>query len=137
MMVPGGGRLQRLSLEDRTELTRDDVPQWRLGGPTPTRVPCPRGLVHQHGAASPAASSDDERERCPWSRDRLGRGVSPGGPRPPGDGVFDVARAEHTPGAIDALVERVAGEQGDPPKCGLYWRLATGCSPSASSTPAT
>jgi len=32
----------------------------------------------------------------------------------PGDGVFDVARVEHTPGAIDALVARIAVLEPDP-----------------------
>lgn len=32
----------------------------------------------------------------------------------PGDGVFDVARVEHTPGAIDALLARIATIEADP-----------------------
>ncbi len=32
----------------------------------------------------------------------------------PGDGVFDVARVEHTPGAVDALVARIAAIEPEP-----------------------
>lgn len=54
----------------------------------------------------------------------------------PGEGVFDVARVEHDPGSLDALVARIALLEPAPPRCGWYWRPATGCWWSSSSTQA-
>ncbi len=55
----------------------------------------------------------------------------------PATAWFDVARAEHTPRAPSTSWSSASrGKRATPPKWGSYWRLATGCSPSASSTPA-
>src|SRR5712691_2280279 len=56
----------------------------------------------------------------------------------PGDGVFDVRRVEHSPKAVDALVEQIAALEPDPAEVrGWCSSRGTGCSSSGSWTPAT